>query len=105
MTRPDLPDRRIPVGNTQMTRQEILDALESNIIIAKGARRICCATWTACPRALSAHMLSTRSSAFRAIWAGVLLQLVRALRDDNVQAHHRQLRSDARRIAGCGMRP
>ena len=36
MTRPDLPDRRIPVGNTQMTRQEILDALESNIIIAKG---------------------------------------------------------------------
>jgi hypothetical protein len=35
MTGPDQPERRIPVGNTQMTRQEILSALEANITFAK----------------------------------------------------------------------
>src|SRR5262245_66586385 len=40
MTPPDDPNRRIPVGNSQMTRQETLAALEDYMTFAKDSAEI-----------------------------------------------------------------
>ncbi len=90
MTRPDQPDRRIPVGNTQMTPQEILDALESNIIIAKGGAADPLRYLDRLPSGPERTHVVHEVQRIQGYLGGVLLQLVRALRDDNVQAQHRQ---------------
>jgi hypothetical protein len=90
MTSPNQPDRRIPVGNTLMTRQEILDALEANIIFAKdGAADLLHYLGRVPSSPEQAHVVHDVQR-IQGYIGGLLLQLARALRDDNVQAQHRQ---------------
>jgi hypothetical protein len=85
MTRPDQSDRRIPVGNSQMTRQEILDALEANVIFAKdGAADLLRYLRQVPPRAEQAHVVH-EVQRVQGYLGGLILQLVRALREDEQQ--------------------
>ncbi len=83
MTSPDQPDRRIPVGNTLMTRREILDALEANIIFAKDGSADLLHYLGRLPSSpVQAHVVH-EVQRIQGYIGGILLQLVRALRDDN----------------------
>jgi hypothetical protein len=82
MTRSDESDRRIRVGNTQMTRREILDALESNTTFARDAAADLLRYLEHLPSvAEQAHVLH-EVQRIQGYLGGILLQLVRALQAD-----------------------
>jgi hypothetical protein len=83
MTRPDQPDRRIPVGNTQMTRQEILEALEANIIFAKDGAADLLRYLSRLPSSPEQAHVVHKVQRIQGYLGGVVLQLVRVLRDDD----------------------
>ena len=83
MTRPYQPDRRIPAGNTQMTRQEVLDALEANIIFAKDGAADLLRYLGRLPSSPEQAHVVHEVQRIQGYLGGLLLQLVRALRDDN----------------------
>jgi hypothetical protein len=83
MTQPDQPDRRIPVGNTQMTRQEILDALESSIGFAKDSAAALLRDLGRQPSSPEQAHVVHEVQRIQGYLGGSLLQLVRALRDDD----------------------
>ena len=85
MTSPDEPDRRIPVGNTQMTRQEILDALEANIGFAKDCAADLLRYLGQSSSPEQAHVVH-EVQRVQGYLGGSLLQLVRALRNDNQES-------------------
>ena len=83
MTRPDQSNRRISVGNTQMTRQEILDSLEANIDFAKdGAADLLRYLGHLPSSPEQAHVIH-EVQRIQGYLGGVVLQLVRVLREDN----------------------
>jgi hypothetical protein len=83
MTSPDQPDRSIPVGNTLMTRREILDALEANIIFAKDGSADLLHYLGPLPSSPEQAHVVHEVQRIQGYIGGILLQLVRALRDDN----------------------
>ncbi len=81
MSGPDQPKRRIRVGNTEMTRSEVLGALESNITFAKD----CAADllrYMGRPSTAEQEHVVHEVQRIQGYLGGVLTQLVRALRDD-----------------------
>ena len=92
MTRPDESNRRIAVGNTQMTRQQILDSLEDNITLAKDGAAGLLRYLGKLPSSPEQEYLLHEARSIQGHLGGVLLPLVRALRDDNQE---RQLPDDS----------
>ena len=75
-----MTERRIPVGNTQMTCQEILAALEGNIVFAKdGAAELLRSVGRLPPSPEQAHLVH-EVQRIQSYLGGLLLQFVRALR-------------------------
>jgi hypothetical protein len=83
MTSPDQPDRRIRVGNAQMSRRETLDALEQNIIYAKDGAADLLRYLGRLPSSPEQAHVVHELQRIQGYLGGVLLQLVRALRDDH----------------------
>jgi hypothetical protein len=85
MTPPDDPNRRIPVGNSQMTRQKILAALEDYMTFAKDSAAEVLRYVGRLPTIPEqAHMLK-EIQRIQGHLGGVLIPPVRALRDDEQQ--------------------
>jgi hypothetical protein len=83
LTRPDQSNRRISVGNTQMTRQEILAALEANIDFAKGIAAVLLRYLGNLPPSREQAHVVHELQRIQGCLGGVVRQLVRALRDDD----------------------
>jgi hypothetical protein len=83
MTIPDPPERRFPVGNTEMTRQAILEALEANIGFAKdNAADLLSYLGRQPANPERAHVVQGVQR-IQGYLGGVLLQMVGALLDDD----------------------